>query len=111
MPLYARAGTILPLGPVKQHVYEKSDEALTVSIYPGQDNSFLIYEDDGKSFDYRKGEWMGIQMSWNDARRVLQLRLAEGSKLLPPLRRNLEVKLNEVTRQVEFTGKSIELHL
>jgi alpha-glucosidase (family GH31 glycosyl hydrolase) len=110
MPLYVRAGSILPLGPVKQFVHQETDEPLTVSIYPGADASFLLYEDDGKSFNYRNGEWMGLQMSWKDSRRVLTLHLAEGSKMLPPLR-NIEVKLNEAKRQVEFAGKPVEVHL
>jgi alpha-glucosidase/alpha-D-xyloside xylohydrolase len=67
MPLYVRAGSILPLGPVKQYVAEKVDEPLSISIYPGADASFLLYEDDGTSFNFRHGEWMGIQMNWDDA--------------------------------------------
>jgi alpha-glucosidase (family GH31 glycosyl hydrolase) len=111
IPLYVRAGSILPLGPVKQHVYEKTDRPLSISIYPGADAAFLLYEDDGKSFSYRKGEWMGLQMSWNDSQRVLNLRLAEGSRMLPPLRRNLEVQLNDTRKQVEFEGKPLKIQL
>jgi alpha-glucosidase (family GH31 glycosyl hydrolase) len=85
LPLYVRAGSILPLGPVKQYVDEKVDGSLTISIYRGADASFLLYEDDGISFDYRKGEWMGIAMSWNDARRTLTLQLAPGSRMGSPL--------------------------
>jgi alpha-glucosidase/alpha-D-xyloside xylohydrolase len=109
MPLYVRAGTILPLGPVKQHTAEISNQPLSLLIYPGRDGALLLYEDDGKSFDYRRGEWMGIQISWDDALRLLKLRLAEGSKMLPPPRRNIELTLNEITRQVEFTGKPLEI--
>jgi len=111
MPLYVRAGSILPLGPVKQHVEERVDEPLSITIYPGADASFLLYEDDGKSFNYRKGEWMGIQMSWNDARRVLTLRLASGSRMLPPLRRKIEVKLDQTTRTAVFAGSPVEVSL
>ena len=78
IPLYVRAGAIVPMGPVKQYTAEKVDGPLDISVYPGADGSFLLYEDDGSSFDYRKGEWMGIQMAWNDARKALTLRLAAG---------------------------------
>src|SRR5260370_31111016 len=64
MPLYVREGSILPLGPVKQFTGEIVEEPLSVSIYPGADNSFLLYEDDGSSFNYGKGEWLGIQIAW-----------------------------------------------
>jgi alpha-glucosidase/alpha-D-xyloside xylohydrolase len=111
MPLYVRAGSILPLGPVKQYVDEESDEPLAVSIYPGADASFLLYEDDGKSFKYRKGEWTGLHMSWIDSQRVLALQLADGSRMRPPLRRNLAITINQTRRQVEFDGKRIEIQL
>src|SRR5436190_15045551 len=111
MPLYVRAGSILPLGPVKQFVHQETDEPLTVAIYPGADTSFLLYEDDGKSFNYRKGDWMGLQMSWKDSQRMLTLRLAEGSKMLAPLRRKIDVKVTEARRQVEFEGKPLEIQL
>src|SRR5437879_8965032 len=87
MPLYVRAGAIIPLGPVRQYTSEKVDGPLTLQIYPGGNGGFLLYEDDGSTFNYRKGEWMGIQMMWNDSRRILTLRLAKGSRMLPPLRR------------------------
>jgi len=109
LPLYVRAGSILPLGPVKQFAGERVDQPLSISIYPGGDASFLLYEDDGSSFNYRKGEWMGIQMDWQDANRTLTLRLAPGSQMLPPLRRNLEVKLRQETRSAIFDGSPLEV--
>jgi alpha-glucosidase (family GH31 glycosyl hydrolase) len=111
MPLFVRAGTILPLGPVKQYAEEKVDQPLSVSIHPGADASFLLYEDDGSSFDYRKGMWMGMQMVWHDARRVLKLSLANGSRILPPLRRSIEVNLGQSTRTVVFDGHPVEVSL
>ncbi len=111
MPLYIRAGSILPLGPVKQYADEKVDEPMSVTIYPGTDGSFPLYEDDGISFDYRKGQWMGMQMEWNEARHTLKLTLAPGSRMLPPLRRKLEVKLGDRVRNVEFDGNPLEVSL
>ncbi|HKS80479.1 MAG TPA: TIM-barrel domain-containing protein [Candidatus Acidoferrales bacterium] len=111
MPLFVRAGSILPLGPVKQYTEEKVDEPLTVTIYPGADASFLLYEDDGRSFNYRKGEWMGIQMTWNDAARTLKLNLAPGSRMLPPLKRNINVKLGETSKPVVFEGHPVEIKI
>jgi alpha-glucosidase/alpha-D-xyloside xylohydrolase len=109
MPLYIRAGAILPLGPVKQFTGEKVEQPLSISIYPGSDASFLLYEDDGGSFNYRKGEWMGIQMNWHDATRALSLRLAAGSRMMPPLRRDLKVTLGQETRTVVFDGSPVKV--
>jgi alpha-glucosidase (family GH31 glycosyl hydrolase) len=109
IPIFIRAGAILPLGPVKQYSGEKVDQPLSVSIYPGSDGSFLLYEDDGSSFNYRKGEWTGIQMDWNDRRRVLTLGLADGSRMLSPARRKIDIKLQEETHTAEFDGHKIEV--
>ena len=97
------------LGPVKQYTGENSDLPLSVSIYPGADASFLVYEDDGSSFNYRKGEWMGIQMEWNESRRTLALHLAPDSRMLPPSHRNFEVKLGETVRTLAFSGAPVEV--
>ena len=107
MPLYVRAGSILPLGPVKQFVDEKVDGPLTISIYPGADASFLLYEDDGISFNYRKGEWMGIQMTWSDSNRKLDLTLAAGSRLMPPETQAIELQMGGITKTLQFAGKPI----
>ena len=109
LPLYVRAGAILPLGSVKQYAEEMVEQPLSISIYPGADASFLLYEDDGRSFNHRKGEWMGTQLHWNDARRVLTLRLAPGSRMMPPARRRIAVKLNQTERIVVFDGSAVEV--
>jgi alpha-glucosidase (family GH31 glycosyl hydrolase) len=109
IPLYIRAGSILPLGPVKQFVGEKVEQPLSVSIYPGGDTSFLLYEDDGSTFNYRKGEWMGIQMDWHDATQTLTMRLAAGSRMLPPSHRKLDVQLAQQTRSVVFDGSPVKV--
>jgi alpha-glucosidase (family GH31 glycosyl hydrolase) len=108
IPLYVRAGSILPLGPVKQYTTEAVEQPLCILIYPGADSSFLLYEDDGISFNQRKGEWMGIQMPWNDAQRALTLDLAPGSRMLTPVR-NIEVRLGQETRSVKFDGSPIKI--
>jgi len=107
IPLYVKAGSILPLGPVKHHTEEMVDQPLSISIYPGDNASFLLYEDDGVSFNHRKGEWMGLQLDWNDPRRQLTMSLTPGSHMLPPLVRNIEVKFNQISRAVTFDGRPL----
>ena len=109
MPLYVRAGALLPLGPVKQFTGEKVDQPLSITIYPGADASTVIYEDDGISFNYRKGEWMGLRMKWADAQRALTLNLVPGSHMIPPVRRTLEVKLLQAEKRVVFDGSPLEV--
>jgi alpha-glucosidase (family GH31 glycosyl hydrolase) len=107
IPVYVREGSILPLGPVKQYAAEKVDEPMTLAVYPGKDSAFLLYEDDGISFNYRKGEWMGIQITWREATRALTLRLAQGSRMLPPMLRKLQVTLGQATQSAAFDGKPL----
>jgi hypothetical protein len=80
-------------------------------IYPGADATFALYEDDGATFNYRRGEFMRTEMIWNDSRRSLTLRLAKGSRMPPPLRRNIEARLagEKTTRAIAFEGRPVEV--
>jgi alpha-glucosidase/alpha-D-xyloside xylohydrolase len=109
MPLYVRAGALLPLGPVKQFTGEKVDQPLSITLYPGADASTVIYEDDGMSFNYRKGEWMGLRLKWADTQRALTLSLVPGSRMLAPIRRTVEVKLLQAEKRVVFDGSPLDV--
>lgn len=113
MPLYVRAGAVLPLGPIKQYVEEKVDEPTTLVVYPGVDAVSPLYEDDGRTFAYRKGAWMRINMAWQDGARTLTLRLAQGSQMLPPAPRRFTVRLagSSEGRPVTFTGQPLTIRL
>ena len=63
MPLYVRAGAILPLGPVKQYTDEQVDGLSPFRLSRRRLARFLLYEDDGISLDHRRGQWMGIQFT------------------------------------------------
>ena len=69
----------------------------------------MLYENDGSSFDYRKGQWMGTQMAWDDTRKILGLRLTPGSRMSSPKSRAIKVQLAEVTRNITFDGKPVEV--
>jgi alpha-glucosidase/alpha-D-xyloside xylohydrolase len=113
MPVYIRAGAVIPMGPVKQYTGEKVDAPLTLRVHPGADGSFSLYEDDGKTFDFRKGEFMRVNVAWNDRQRRLSLRLSGGSKMLPPAKRNIVVHVTgeSATRDVVFEGRPVEVKL
>jgi len=113
MPLYIRAGGLVPMGPVKQCTEERVDAPVTLLVHPGADGAFSLYEDDGKSFDYRKGEFMRVNVAWNDRQRRLTMRLAPGSKMRPPDRRNFVIEIVGETakRDVVFEGRPVETRL
>jgi alpha-glucosidase/alpha-D-xyloside xylohydrolase len=112
-PVFVRAGAILPIGPVKQYTAEKVDGPLHLWVHPGADGAFTLYEDDGVTFDFRKGEFMKVNLAWNDRQKRLTMRLAPGSKMLPPARRDLVVHVagQATVREAVFDGKPLEVRL
>jgi alpha-glucosidase (family GH31 glycosyl hydrolase) len=109
LPLYVRAGSIMPLGPVKQYAQQQVEDPLSISVYPGGDADFLLYQDDGVSFSHRDGDWMGMQMSWDDSRRALRLSLAPDSKMLGKAQQRIEARLRQATQLVVFAGMPVEV--
>ena len=67
MPLFVKAGSIIPTGPAIQYTDQSLNAPIMLNVYTGADGSFEIYEDDGRSYDYEKGEWSRIPVSYNDA--------------------------------------------
>jgi alpha-glucosidase (family GH31 glycosyl hydrolase) len=113
MPLYVRAGAVVPFGPVVQYTDEIEQPPLDVVVYPGADGRFDLYEDDGRSFAYRRGEWMGITLGWSDATRRLAISLSPGSRKPPAPGRELRVRLagGAQVRSMRFTGEPVTLSL
>ena len=76
LPLYVKAGSILPLAEVKQYAMEYPDRELELRIYGGADASFLWYEDEGDSYRYEDGVCSKVPMQWKDSERTLTSRAA-----------------------------------
>lgn len=73
MPLFVRSGSVLPLGPVVQHMDENPQGPLEVRVYPGANGSFDLYEDDGDGYGYEDGESSTTTLTWDDAARILRI--------------------------------------
>lgn len=71
IPVYVKAGSILPLSRVKQYMAETDDEELTINVYTGADGQFTLYNDHGDNFDYEKGLFTEIPFKWNDKEKTL----------------------------------------
>jgi len=108
-----RAGAIVPMDPVRQYTDEPVTDPTTLVVYPGADGESAWYEDDGKSFDYRRGDAMRVIMTWRDAPRRLSLRLAPGYKLRSPSPRRINIRLagSSAVKIVEFTGRPLDANL
>jgi alpha-D-xyloside xylohydrolase len=97
IPLFVPAGSILPLGPEKQYVAQKTDDPIELRVYPGKDAAFTLYEDEGTNYNYENGEYSTIQLTWND--RLSRLEIGKRSGSFPTM-------LTERTFSVHLAGES-----
>src|SRR6202789_602599 len=79
LPLYVRAGSILPLGPDEEWSTEKSEDPIELRIYRGADGDFTLYEDENDNYNYEKGAHATIAIRWDDAAHTLTIGAREGS--------------------------------
>ncbi len=78
MPLFVKAGSIIPMGPFLQYTTEKPADTIELRIYPGADGSFSLYEDENDNYNYEKGVYATIDFQWNDAEKTLVIGKREG---------------------------------
>lgn len=79
IPVFVRAGSILPLGPVKQYADAPSTEPVELRVYPGKDGTYELYDDAGDGYGYQKGEYSVLRLTWNDAAQRLDFAARQGS--------------------------------
>jgi len=79
LPLYVRAGSIVPFGPAVQYATEKPGAPYEIRIYPGANAKFTIYEDDNETYAYEHGQRATYELTWNDAARTLAIGARKGS--------------------------------
>ena len=66
MPLYVKAGAIIPFGPELQYAAEKPADPIELRIYTGDNGSFNLYEDENENYSYEKGAYSNIPVYWNE---------------------------------------------
>jgi alpha-D-xyloside xylohydrolase len=79
IPLFIKAGTILPVGPDVQFASEKKWDNLEIRIYEGANGSFTLYEDEGDNYNYEQGAYSSITFKWNNAKRTLVINDRKGT--------------------------------
>jgi alpha-D-xyloside xylohydrolase len=77
MPLYVKAGSIIPMGPFIQYATEKTDP-IELRVYPGADASFTLYEDENDNYNYEKGVYSTIEFIWDDSEKTLTIGSRQG---------------------------------
>ncbi len=120
-PIYVRAGSIVPFGPIIQYATEMPDGPYEIRIYPGANARFTIYEDDNETYDYENGRYAMFDLSWDDAKRTLGIGPRKGSFPGMITRRTLQIvvvapgenagvyRTPSDPKTIEYTGQPIEV--
>lgn len=110
IPLYVKAGSIIPIGPQVQYATEKPWNHLELKVYMGANGDFILYEDEFDNYNYEKGAYTEIPISWNNASRKLTIGVRKGGYDGMLKSRKFTVSLqNGVQKTVEYTGKAISV--
>ena len=112
VPMFVRAGSILPLGPEMQYVGEKAWDNLEMRVYPGANGSFTLYEDEGDNYNYEKGAYTTITFQWNDSKK--QLTIGERKGQYPGMlqKRHFTIVLpNGQQKVVDYSGQQMIVNL
>jgi len=109
VPLFVRAGSIVPTGPDRQYADEKPDAEIFLKVYPGADGEFTLYEDEGDNYNYEKGAFATITLRWNDADRTLVIGARQGGyEGMPAVRQFIVEFAGDAGRQiVHYRGEAV----
>jgi alpha-D-xyloside xylohydrolase len=121
MPLFVKAGSIIPMGPFIQYSTEKTDP-LEIRIYPGADGKFTLYEDENDNYNYEKGVYSLIEFNWNNALKTITISDRKGEFPGMLNKRKFEIVLvNEnsgigietqvISKAIDYSGKKMEVNL
>ena len=106
IPVFVCAGSIVPTGPDVQSTADDFHSMITLNVYPGQDASFTLYDDDGESNGYLQEQCSRMQINWDNTRQTLTLNKRKGSYKGMPRQQTFVVRLHDGTmRQVVYKGK------
>jgi Alpha-glucosidases, family 31 of glycosyl hydrolases len=112
IPLFIKAGSILPIGPKVQYATEKKWDNLEVRVYPGADGEFTLYEDEGDNYNYEKGAYSTITFKWNDKAKTLTVGKQTGSfkGMLTNRKFNIVIAgAAKLAKTVSYSGKSVSV--
>jgi alpha-D-xyloside xylohydrolase len=116
LPLYVRAGSILPIGPKVQYAEEKRWDKLEIRVYEGANGEFTLYEDENDNYNYEKGMYSTIKFTWNDAKKQLTIAPREG--FFPGMISNREFSIvyvgqntSQKQKKVAYNGAKLVVEL
>lgn len=115
IPLFVKAGSIIPFGPQVQYATEKKWDNLEIRVYAGANGEFTLYEDENDNYNYEKGAYSTISFMWNDAKKSLTINDRKGSFSGMLLTRKFKVVVvgesEKIDNAVTYAGKKITIKL
>jgi alpha-D-xyloside xylohydrolase len=110
IPLYVRAGSILPLGPEVEYADQRMNEQVELRVYRGANGSFALYDDQGDTYAYESGERAVIPLHWDDQAASLTIGVRQGEYPGMPREREFRVVVvdgtkREPAKQVRYSGQ------
>ena len=111
VPMFVRAGSILPMAPVMMYAEESKWDNLDIVVYPGADAEFTLYEDEGDNYNYEKGVYSTITFKWNDKAGKLTVGAAQGEfpGMLKNRKFNVRIVGKDGVRTVDYNGQEVTL--
>ena len=110
IPLYVKAGSIIPVGPQVQYATEKPWSHLELKVYAGANGNFILYEDEFDNYNYEKGVYTEIPISWNNTSRKLTIGARKGAYEGMLENRKFTVTLQDGTQKsVDYNGKAVSV--
>ena len=120
IPLYVRAGSIIPMGPYLQYATEKGADPIEIRVYTGANADFVLYEDENDTYNYESGKYSTITMNWNEAEKTFTIKDRNGK--FPGMLENRTFKIVWVNSNngtgvepakkaeiIQYTGKEIKI--
>lgn len=123
IPLYVKAGSIVPMGSVMEYATQKPADKIELRIYPGADGKFSFYEDENDNYNYEKGQSATFQFVWNDKKHQLSISDTKGSFPGMLKQRTFNVVLvkgahgstvqttTKADKSITYTGKAISVSI
>lgn len=112
IPLFIKAGTILPVKEGMQYAEDKEGEPVILHIFPGSDGSFTLYEDEGNNYRYEQGEYLTISLNWKDKENILFIGGQKGSYHGSFAERDFIIRINgQKDTVVRYRGDAVEIGL
>jgi alpha-D-xyloside xylohydrolase len=109
IPLYVKAGSVIPIAPAVQYAEEKKWDNLEIRIYPGANGKFVLYEDEHDNYNYERGVYSTITFEWDDAKKSLTIGDRNGSfpGMLNERKFNMVIVGMNKDKVIAYTGKKV----